>query len=81
MIPINQSVFFDDECSLQDALSANGIGAQAIHGELERLLDSGSGITAIVPGMPARAIVRKCVIERITGMVLAGPPLVAITFK
>lgn len=81
MQAVSQTVHIDDEGHLQDVLAANGIGAQSVHDDLKKMLDSGTGITVIVPGMPPRAIVRKSVIERLTGQTLAGPDLVALPFK
>ncbi len=81
MKALTQTVHVDDEGQLQDVLSGNGIGAQGILGELNRMLDAGTGVTVLVPAMPPRAIVRKSVIERLTGQQLPGPDLVALQFN
>lgn len=75
-----QTVHIADEGHLQDVLAANGIGAQGIHDDLQRMIDAGTGVTVIVPGMPPRAIIRKSVIERLTGQSITGPDLVALPF-
>ena len=56
---LTQTVVIDDEGRLQDVLAANSIGAQSVHDDLQRMIDAGTAITVLVPGMPARAIVRK----------------------
>jgi hypothetical protein len=81
MKALAQTVHIEDEGHLQDVLVAKGIGAQGVHDDLKRMLDAGTGVTVIVPGMPPRAIVRKSAIERLTGQPLSGPDLVALPFS
>lgn len=77
---LTQTVVIDDEGRLHDVLAANSIGAQSVHDDLQRMIDAGTAITVLVPGMPARAIVRKSAIERLTGQTLGGPELVALPY-
>jgi hypothetical protein len=80
MKQISQTVQFEDEGSLQDALAGRGISAQSICDQLADIIDSGVAVTIIVPGVPPRALVRKNVVERLAGVSIPGPDLLVLPF-
>ncbi|WP_334026249.1 hypothetical protein [Burkholderia gladioli] len=80
MHALTQTVHFDDEGTLQDVLIAAHAGAQSTNDNLKRLIDAGTAVTVLVPGMPARALLRKSAIEKLTGQSLPGSDLIALPF-
>lgn len=73
-----RTVSFDNEGKLQEALQANGLGGQTYHDDLLKMLDAGTAITVLVPGMPRRAIVRRSSVEQVTDLQIGGTELMAI---
>lgn len=75
---LEQTVHFDDEGHFQDVLAGNGVGSQSTQDSLRRLIDDGAVVTVRVPDMPPRALVLKSTLERVTGLTIDGPDLLAI---
>lgn len=72
-------VSFDNEGKLQDVLNPANIGAQSTRDSLKRELAKGPVIIR-APGHPDRALVKKEIIETLTGGVIHGGDLIVLPF-